>query len=1002
MDPILRGHPGPAPLPDFIRSIMAAFRHRGNTVPNNFSIEHPDLADCCLTFVGVISVTALSVSFWCVPPLHPVPGLERNELYYARASCRKGLPLTAMTTILRRATKPMVMLAMSLAVFGCASQSPVAPTQETQERVRIAAANMQDALVIDCQLPGKLLMLGGQRQYLSPGQLQRLTAIDCRTRGGEYSLGDLSGGTLSLNRWLPVAQQGNAEAQYYVARIYANGMSGVPVDYAQAADWYGRAAKQKFAPAMQELGYLYESGLGVPQDRLLALNLQRQASGLGDDLDYAWKLTATKEEAAKQSAALSEQLEASNAQLEAMRVQLGQTRDGLVRSRQKLAQSESAILALRAQLQAQQGEGAGGAAKVKELESQLAAKENDLIEARAGADRLRADLGTQQSVLESRLQKSQATSLELNELLSARQDEAKSLRAQLAQSEQRLLRSQQELSDLRLDYRRQVDQVAADRDELDRARAKAHNNDAAALLATKEHELELQTLRVRTLEGELTKLRAAQSDNRATAGQSKQLESQNNALHAALADLQSKYEGQVKQLQSAKEEMSAIRSKSQSEQAALFAKLSDQVAARTAELTTKQRHIESLEADTGMLKDELTRLRDQQASDRNANLGDAERARLALQMAQQRLSEQRDSLDQLRTDAAKERAGLIAERTALQQQLAEGQKANEQDINALKKEIKAREDIISAKEVQITGLEKKLVAAQSSAPPPTDRPLLSMREGEPTTPAVTPVSGPKVKLPAVSATYYALVIGNSNYRYMTGLATPTNDAQSVAQLLEQRYGFKVTQLLDGTSDQIMRTLDAYTIDLKENDRLLIYYAGHGGTRNGPPERAFWLGVDADPRTQAGWISAEDVSDKIKQIAARHILLVSDSCFSSSITHPTTTTVRRDLNEQRFQIQWSRRARMVLTSGQNTPVLDSSGDRNHSLFAQAFLAVLRQNDHVLSGEMLSYELGSRIQPEATRMGLKQTPTYTSLQDANHDYGDFFFLPSAKPARVASLE
>jgi hypothetical protein len=245
------------------------------------------------------------------------------------------------------------------------------------------------------------------------------------------------------------------------------------------------------------------------------------------------------------------------------------------------------------------------------------------------------------------------------------------------------------------------------------------------------------------------------------------------------------------------------------------------------------------------------------------------------------------------------------------------------------------------------------------------------------------------------------VIGNSNYRYMSPLSTPANDAQDVAQLLEQQYGFKVKQLLDATSDQIMVALDDYRIELKEADRLLVYYAGHGGTRIGPPERAFWLGVEADERTQAGWISAQDVSDKIKQISARHIMLVSDSCFSASITHPTTTTIRRDLNEQHFQIQWRKRARMVLTSGQIEPVVDSFRGRNHSLFADSFLAVLRQNDHIMSGEVLSYELSARMQPEAMRLGLKQTPTYTSLQDSNHEFGDFFFLPSATPARVASL-
>jgi len=906
----------------------------------------------------------------------------------------QGTSDAAMNRLRRFIARSSYALAGAAIVFACAAEANVSTSSETQERVRIAAANMQDALVIDCQLSGKLMMLGGQRQYLSPGQLKRLTAIDCRTRGGEYTLGDLSAGTLSLKRWLPLAEQGNAEAQYYVARIYANGMDGVPADYAKAANWYDSAAKQHFAPAMQELGYLYESGLGVNQDRLLALNLQRQASGLGDELDYEWKITATKQEAAEQAAALSAKLEASNIELESMRAELNQTRDGLAHSRSNLAQAENAVLAMRAQLKSQQSDGDGGA-KAKELQAKLSAKEDELIAARTAADALRANLTAQQSDLESRLQKSQSTSLELNQLLSARQDEAKSVRALLAQSEQRLVRSQQELSDLRLDYRHQVDQLAADRDELDRARTKSHNNDAAALLATKEHELDLQSLRVQSLEGELNKLRAAQSDKLAASGQSKQTEVQNAALRSQLTELQARYKDQVAQLQTSKDELASIRTKSQTEQAALFAKLSDQLGSRTAELTSKQRTIDALEADTTSLKGELTRLRTQQASDHSASSVDAERTRVALQSAQQKVSEQRDQLEQLRNDAAKERAAMLTDRNTLQRQMNDGQKANEQEINALKMEIQARQSMISAKDTQIAALEQKLAAQ------PVVLAGNFATRGMPDTAAAPPSTGSRSALPAVSAPFYALVIGNNNYRYLPGLTTPTSDAQSVAELLEKRYGFKVKTLLDATSDEIMRTLDSYTIDLKENDRLLIYYAGHGGTRNGPPERAFWMGVDADPRTQSGWISAEFVSDKIKQIAAKHVLLVSDSCFSASITHATTTTVRRDLNDQRFQIQWNRRARMVLTSGQNTPVVDGSGDRNHSLFAQAFLAVLRQNDRVMSGEMLSYELGSRMQPEAERMGLKQTPTYTSLQDSNHDYGDFFFLPSSAPARMASL-
>src|ERR1700686_3424125 len=171
------------------------------------------------------------------------------------------------------------------AVCAGAVQGAARDPTEIAQRAQIAAATLAHAVVVDCQLPGRLQQLGGMRTYLTPGALLRLSAIDCRTRGGEYTVGDLSSGTLSLDRWLPLAEQGSLEAEYYVARIYANGMSGVTADYGKAAQWYQRAADKKYRPAMQELGYLYEQGLGVEQNQLLGINLQREASGLGEDLD---------------------------------------------------------------------------------------------------------------------------------------------------------------------------------------------------------------------------------------------------------------------------------------------------------------------------------------------------------------------------------------------------------------------------------------------------------------------------------------------------------------------------------------------------------------------------------------------------------------------------------------------------------------------------------------------------------------------------------------------
>ena len=63
----------------------------------------------------------------------------------------------------------------------------------------------------------------------------------------------------------PLAEQGNADAQFMLGRMYDSG-HGVPKDYAAAVAWWRRAANQGNTQAQVNLGYMYRLGQGVPQD----------------------------------------------------------------------------------------------------------------------------------------------------------------------------------------------------------------------------------------------------------------------------------------------------------------------------------------------------------------------------------------------------------------------------------------------------------------------------------------------------------------------------------------------------------------------------------------------------------------------------------------------------------------------------------------------------------------------------------------------------------------
>ncbi len=59
-------------------------------------------------------------------------------------------------------------------------------------------------------------------------------------------------------------------------------------------------------------------------------------------------------------------------------------------------------------------------------------------------------------------------------------------------------------------------------------------------------------------------------------------------------------------------------------------------------------------------------------------------------------------------------------------------------------------------------------------------------------------SAQDVRLPEIEfGRYHALVIGNNDYAHLRNLTTAVGDADAVATLLEEKYGFNVTKLTRG-------------------------------------------------------------------------------------------------------------------------------------------------------------------------------------------------------------
>ena len=245
--------------------------------------------------------------------------------------------------------------------------------------------------------------------------------------------------------------------------------------------------------------------------------------------------------------------------------------------------------------------------------------------------------------------------------------------------------------------------------------------------------------------------------------------------------------------------------------------------------------------------------------------------------------------------------------------------------------------------------------------------------------------------------YFALVIGNQNYKSLDNLSTPKRDAQEVANVLESKYGFSVQLLLDASNIEVMKAINNLNSVLGEDDNLLIFYAGHGSrVQNGATEEGYWLPVNAEqPPADTFWVSNEFVTRHLSRLKAKRILVVADSCYAGLLSSaPGYLFMGEDQSqsEEYLKYKLAKKSRLILSSGGDKPVLDNAGQGN-SVFARAFLQVLKSNDQIMAGPQLFLKLRDRVARGAKVVGYDQVPEFKAIKGAGHEVGDFFFVPTS---------
>ncbi len=234
---------------------------------------------------------------------------------------------------------------------------------------------------------------------------------------------------------------------------------------------------------------------------------------------------------------------------------------------------------------------------------------------------------------------------------------------------------------------------------------------------------------------------------------------------------------------------------------------------------------------------------------------------------------------------------------------------------------------------------------------------------------------------------WVLAIGINQYKHWqkwASLRGAVADAKAVVKVLRERYYVDRVHALydaDATRDNIIEKLREMAGQTAENDSLLIYYAGHGNLDE-IEKTSFWIPVDGTDRATT-WISSKRVKGLVANMKAKHVLLISDSCFSGDFFG--SRSARPTITEPYYRRAHELPSRQALTSGLTEPVADV-GLGGHSPFAYFLLKALRRNRQAY---LVANELFDRIKVGIAR-NASQTPRVGPLQGAGDEGGEFIFF------------
>ena len=269
---------------------------------------------------------------------------------------------------------------------------------------------------------------------------------------------------------------------------------------------------------------------------------------------------------------------------------------------------------------------------------------------------------------------------------------------------------------------------------------------------------------------------------------------------------------------------------------------------------------------------------------------------------------------------------------------------------------------------------------------------------------------------------YALIIGIDKYENVQSLDYAVNDAKDIQNMLVGKFQFPKDNIRllineEATQASILQEFSNITKKAGTNDRVLIFFAGHGKTEDLPAggEIGYLLPVDANDDLYLSSINMDEIKTLSLRSEAKHILYLIDACYGGIISvgarnagnfmmwgeydyETTQDYYEKTTKTNFFQKITQDKSRQIITAGGRDEIAQEKAEWGHSAFTKNLLSGLRDSkaDINTDGYITSQELGSYLKKKVTiDTNKKQTP---KIRDLTTDEGEFVFVLSEDTAVI----